>query len=275
MDIPPCRIYGIMARDASVAVLFRRGPSNYVQLIRWDTARDEFSYGQWLHGRIYERRSDLSPDGNLLVYFAANWGNPAGCANNPHSWTTLSWTAISRPPYLTALSLWYKGDAWNGGGLFDTNERLGLNNGGTEFQAPEQKPPFEVYDLNLGQGEDSPIAYVRDARDGWGEDRCGWVSNTVFEHIWHKTVQNVVLWRILSFKHSKFETMFLAEGADIDLSGAEWADWDQRNRLVYAVGGALFVADFNQTSSPQGKQIADFNDQRFQAIKSPAWAAHW
>ena len=29
-----------------------------------------------------------------------------------------SWTAISKAPYLKALTLYGKGDCWNGGGLF-------------------------------------------------------------------------------------------------------------------------------------------------------------
>ncbi len=39
---PPCRLSVILAREAPVGVIFRRGPA------------------KWFHGRIYERRSDLS-----------------------------------------------------------------------------------------------------------------------------------------------------------------------------------------------------------------------
>jgi len=41
-----------------------------VQLIRWNTKTDEFETGQRFHGRVYVGRSDLSPDGSLLIYFA-------------------------------------------------------------------------------------------------------------------------------------------------------------------------------------------------------------
>ena len=115
----PCRLFGILARESPVAVVFRRGPSKYCELIHWNTETDELSRGQWFHGRIYERRCDLSPDGRLLIYFAMNgaW----------ESETKGAWTAISKPPYFTALALWPKGDCWNGGGLFIDQQTIWLN----------------------------------------------------------------------------------------------------------------------------------------------------
>ncbi|TGU14674.1 hypothetical protein EN799_66055, partial [bacterium M00.F.Ca.ET.156.01.1.1] len=80
------RLYAILARSARTGVIFRRGPSRLVQLIRWDLRTDTFEHGQWLKGRVYERRCDLSPSGELLVYFAATNRLPYG-----------SWTAISKP----------------------------------------------------------------------------------------------------------------------------------------------------------------------------------
>src|ERR1041384_8508875 len=70
------RLFAILARKSPYAVIFRRGPSRSVLLIRWNTETDTFEHGQWLRGRIYERRCDLSPDGGLLLYFAANWHPP-------------------------------------------------------------------------------------------------------------------------------------------------------------------------------------------------------
>src|ERR1044071_9107311 len=91
---PGVRLYSILARDAPRGVVFRRGPSKQVLLILWRTDTDEFIEGQWLKGRIYERRCDLSPSGEWLVYFAADYKKPY-----------FSWTALSRPPYLTAIAL--------------------------------------------------------------------------------------------------------------------------------------------------------------------------
>ena len=43
-------------------------------MIGWNLNTDEFTLGQWLYGRIYEYRCDLSPDGRYLLYFAARYG---------------------------------------------------------------------------------------------------------------------------------------------------------------------------------------------------------
>ena len=52
---PACRLYGLVARDARTAVVFRRGPSKRVRRLRWDLATDAVTPGQWLAGRIYTR----------------------------------------------------------------------------------------------------------------------------------------------------------------------------------------------------------------------------
>ena len=60
---PPPRLWVVRAKDAPIAVIFRRGPSKQVELILWNMHKDTFERGQWFKGRIYERRCDLSPDG--------------------------------------------------------------------------------------------------------------------------------------------------------------------------------------------------------------------
>ena len=59
----PARVHVILARNADYGIIIRRGPSKTVCTIGWDRKRDRFEVGQWMRGRIYERRCDLSPDG--------------------------------------------------------------------------------------------------------------------------------------------------------------------------------------------------------------------
>ena len=117
----PARIHVLLAHDAPLGVVIRRGPSRQVCTMLWNRETDEFRLGQWFKGRIYERRADLSPDGKYLIYFAMNgrWGSEARG----------SWTAISRAPYLKAIALYPKGDCWLGGGLFTGNRTYYLNDG--------------------------------------------------------------------------------------------------------------------------------------------------
>ena len=72
----PARLHVILARQAAKAVVFRRGPSQQVCTLGWDLETDTFTMGQWLKGRIYEYRSDLSPDGELMIYFATDFRRP-------------------------------------------------------------------------------------------------------------------------------------------------------------------------------------------------------
>ena len=67
------RIHAILPRKGNKAVVFRRGPASCVAVIGWDLATDTFKVGQWLRGRIYPFRCDLSPDGEYLLYFAARY----------------------------------------------------------------------------------------------------------------------------------------------------------------------------------------------------------
>src|SRR5436309_1302521 len=138
----PPRLHVLLARGSRAALVIRRGPSKSVCTVLWNRDRDTFKLGQWMRGRIYERRCDLSPDGRRFIYFAMNgrW----------QSETKGSWTAISHVPYLKAISLFAKGDCWHGGGLFVSDREFWLNDayGHTQLKASSEvrrsvsyKPP--------------------------------------------------------------------------------------------------------------------------------------
>jgi len=111
------RLFVLLAERAPVAVIVRRGPSAWTQLVLWNTQTDAFTPGAWFRGRIYAEKCDVSPDGQLFVY-AAHQGHRLG------STYTDSWTAVSRPPWLHALVLWPMGTTYGGGGKFVSDRRL-------------------------------------------------------------------------------------------------------------------------------------------------------
>lgn len=117
----PCRLSLVFAAEAPVAVVLRRGPRQWVEVIKWRTDTDDFAHGQWFHGRIYSERCGLSPDGTLFVYFAMKHGWPKSAQGYERTFT-----AVSRPPFLTALAMWPQGDTWGGGGRFVDNRTLRL-----------------------------------------------------------------------------------------------------------------------------------------------------
>lgn len=104
------RLHLFFARESSKAVILRQGPSKTFRMILWDRDDDSFEDGQWLKHKVYPQGCDLSPDGCHFLYFALN-GDWAGETKG-------AYTAISRPPYFTALALFPEGDAWGGGGCF-------------------------------------------------------------------------------------------------------------------------------------------------------------
>ena len=149
-----CTLYGILARDGRSVLVFRRGPSRAVLLLRWWLKSDTIEEGQWFRGRIYEDRCDLSPNGEYLVYFAAKHKGRFG-----------TWTAISHPPFLTALALWPVGHTWGGGGIFSGPHLVALAHGEYQMQlAPEFTLPKH---WRVEQLPHADIESIRLMRAGW------------------------------------------------------------------------------------------------------------
>ena len=159
----PARLHALFAQDTLDAVVIRRGPSKRTAIIAWDRKSDIFTLGRWLNARIYERRSDLSPDGKHLIYFAMNG-----------KWHDIgSWTAISKAPYSSELALFSKDDCWNGGGLFESAHSYwlnDLNNGYGHKQVHDdgslERTLAAPWPESYG-GECPGVYYVRLQKSGW------------------------------------------------------------------------------------------------------------
>lgn len=282
-DKYPARLHLVVAAEAPLAVVFRRGPSRQVCTFLWNIKKDTFTIGQWLKGRIYERRSDLSPDGKYLLYFAMNgrWDSE----------TKGSWTAVSRAPYLKAISLYKKGGCWEGGGLFLSKGSFWLNDRyfsdentlveTTEVRRaggyiPEGGYGGEVNGLYFN-AEDTGVYYRRLLRDGWHyktknchEQRC---------YIFEKQISKNCILRKSSFEGSPSkgrgcywdEHTLIDTSSDIEIpcNGWEWADYFQ-DKLVYASKGGLYRTTIQAVLNADEPQLLhDFNGYTFNAIKAP------
>lgn len=289
--VPPPRLALIQARAADVAVIFRRGPGKQVELVRWDTATDAFERGHWFKGRIFHRRSDLSPDGRYLVYFASKI---SGRTLADPAYTS-TWTAVSRPPWLTALALWPKGDHWAGGGLFADDRTLRLNHSPQMAEPhPQHRPKkaLRVLPNPQARGEDDPIYSARLTRDGWAMTREWQRETPGLMQGFHTRAPElrvrahpgglplcVVMER--SIEGYRYRESFRVEGpggaaaADLPL-GTEWADWDRRGRLLVLAGGRVAAAPVSAEGAvgPLATLI-DLGDDRFEARAAPAAAKRW
>ena len=283
-----CRLYVILARTAPVAVVFRRGPARRVQIVKWATDTDTFEEGQWFHGRMYERRCDLSPDGSLLVYFAQKI-NPRTMAST----YSYAWTAISKLPFLTALALWPKGDCWSGGGLFKSDWSLLLNHSRLDATPhPEHLPPrrLRVSSGVFSRGEDGPILAARMTRDAWKLVQSGrypWKGGrprTERPEVWTREAPSRDATLVQSLDELDFKalggpymTSYLLRRPgrpDVPIPGARWADWDQAGRLVFAKDGCLFSAGLRGDALRE-KLLADQNPNKPRSMKAPEWATRW
>lgn len=271
MNTFPARIHVLLARDAEVGVVLRRGPSKSVCSVLWNRKTDEFRVGQWLRGRIYERRSDLSPDGRYLIYFAMNgrW----------KSETSGSWTAIAKAPWLKAIVLFGKGDCWNGGGLFTSEARYWLNDGyghrsmqsSNLVRRDARYRPPEFYG-----SECSGVYYLRLQRDGWVMKPA--VSAKEFA-VFEKPLLHG--WVLRKYAHveigappgkgcywDEHELEHPESGQRIDGATWEWAELDGK-RLAWAEGGCLFKASVNRSGLGERKLLHDFNSMKFEALTAP------
>ena len=287
------RLYAILARKKPVAVVFRRGPSKQVQLIKWNTEQDTFEYGQWFKGRIYERRCDLSPNGDLLIYFAAKYKGPL-----------FSWTAISRPPYLSALALWPKGDGWGGGGRFVSDARIDLNHRPDEvvladgFSVPKRFK-LRLFGKSPGWGEDDPIWSSRLIRDGWilvsypSATKDDYGSKVMLEYsppiIWRKpnpkwprrfSVEMAVLG--LNERNGSWymvEHIVNRGGDEVDKLGrTDWADWSSTGDLLFAMNGCLYRLPCREgvlASLEESVKLVDLSGSHFEFREAPDRFRQW
>jgi hypothetical protein len=269
----PARLHLIRARKAPVVAVFRRGPSRQVALLQWHLDSDQVTLGQWLKGRIYARRADLSPDGRHLIYFAAT--------HRPMDPYGGCWTAVSRMPFLTALHLYGWGHAWNGGGLFLTDRDYWLNGGGTA--GPDLRVPCALRrvmtpprGLAPRMGEDSVTYFPQLLRDGWtflDETPCNGARHFRFRKpvvpgwMLEKTFIAGLAAGRWAEPYSEIHRLIGPEGATLDMPDAESADtWG--DEVVLAEKGCLCRRRVTPAGPEATRVIADLNGLRFTPAKS-------
>lgn len=278
----PARLHGLLARDRPVGIVVRRGPSKRAAVYLWDRATDTITLGQWLKGRIYERRCDISPDGRHWIYFAMNgkWEEEAKGA----------WTAVARAGWLKALAFYPKGDCWEGGGLFTDDDRYWVNDrhfaldpAAYEARRPRRDPKAT---FPREYGAECPSVYFhRLQRDGWTR----LASKTRLRDFLPAAL---TFWRddttiftkplpgggtLVKRAHATIEpppgagcywdehAVLAPDGTIAEHPDWEWAEVD-RDRLVWTEEGRLWAA-----AAPFDHPILlrDFNQDTFEPIAAP------
>ena len=197
-------------------------------------------------------------------------------------WHDYSWTAISRTPYLKALSLWWHGTGWNGGGIFESETGFYLNRPpewiaktipGVQDRGFKELPLTDelreqcwgtqgecmmVYDFRLKR---DGWRYLENANPGWFYEKTlpnEWILRKEFpggDESWHE-----IYWE----RHCLLD----ADGKVL-LDGKEWrwAEYDDyRKRIVYAENGAIYALELKLPLEP--KQLYDFNGMIYKRISA-------
>jgi hypothetical protein len=274
-----CRLFVYLARESRVAVVLRRGPTDWARLSVWHTDSDTFEHGQWIKGRVYERRSDLSADGTLFAAFVRQSGG-----REPHGADT--WIAVSRPPYFSALAVWFVGGTYHTGAFFPARSSLWL---GFQSDTPPDighlpswlsiAPPRDIsYIDRTSEWTDRTVHFNRLLRDGWTL-----VEREPYLSLWerHHPSRPVTLHMMQALERTQgpgerydvdYSVWNQAEGREQAIGRASWADWDQRGRLVLAREGKLVHWSLEGGTL---EEIADFNGHEPDPQPPPALAHSW
>lgn len=303
------RIEGIIARKANVAVVFRRGPSRETQMLLWDLNTDEVTPGQWIRGLVNIRQCDLTSDGKLLVAGIYDANSRRTAASQVPPSIAQGWTAISRPPYFTALALWF--DASGNGGRWTSDRDLhlftqalpdkGRLSSRIRLRVPGQAgTPFETRCRCDGWVHTAGSTIVHIPRN-WREDEklmrtlmCAGISRETLDQLlpsqfpmdvpiggktWELPFSGGRLVRTQVGYDSDERLTLVEESGEVRVTlerpwnSWAWLDLDGRGRVVYGDKGCLWA----WKNFPQGepKLVADLNANRFEPIPPPDWAREW
>ncbi|MCB1521741.1 MAG: hypothetical protein KDJ37_14360 [Hyphomicrobiaceae bacterium] len=302
---PRTRLDVVFARKAQRAVILRRGPKRHFCLIAWDLETDTFTPGQWMKGVV--RLCDLSPSGDYLLYWAAQYHQSAADRNierrdgataaecyepladrraaafafrKRHPGRRMprylrsegpgvkaapkpidgTWTAISRPPFFSALALWPSFGTWTGGGYFRSDCEVVLS------EAEDGMVPVENVPM--------PIR-MKLARYGDQTARCD------------KEIRDIIAGINDAGRGTDDAEDDDARRAEVvsalKASGVRWLDWlapQPSGDLLYAADGAVFRLEGwagipAKAARERSRLLADFNGLSFQQMRAPAEAMRW
>ncbi len=214
----------MLAAEAPIGIVFRRGPTKFYRVYSWNRDKDRFRRFGVFNGRLYPERSDISPDGKHFLYFAMA-GSEWAVAG-----TKGTWTALSEVGKMSAQSLWGIGDTWGGGGVFLSNREYWLQ----ESHVNELACLRDSATLRRVRMAKAPLpAHARQKNSLQG----GWTL----------------------VRARKGYCLESETEAILELPDWEWAGWD-RKRLVWAELGRLYAAPLKRGGLGAAKVIHDFND---------------
>lgn len=260
------RVFVLIPTDGYNAIVICRFNSRKTGVFKWDLLSNKVTVSQWLKSRIHESLSDISLDGKYFIYTANDKG--------------YGYTAISKAPWIKAISFWWDG-GFRGGGFFIDNKRYLLNNGKVGYHEFSDKSIIGVKSGKFAE-KNQPFNAVYEAffTDYSFHARLlknGWVLK-MKEHsiyIFTKSINsNTVLEKHV---HGYSRIKSKGKGAFweshrmiIDNVVEEKEDWEWceywHNTIYYSEKGCLYALT-NIENNP--KLIHDFNNEVFVCNRAP------
>ena len=275
------RLDVLFAAAAPKAVILRRGPKTHWHLILWDLAADTFTPGQWMKGLV--RLCDLSPAGDKLIYWAAQYHASAGW-RRPHPAgpydplrarsavnlrpgrkvprylraaaggqrgypqpLTGTWTAVSTPPYFSALAIWPAFGHWTGGGVFLSERDLCIHEPLDRMVAIEHVPMPPGVRVRSHRVSSLSHAATRRRSAGGPNIRVALDPEAM--------ARNGITWFEFAHALSDAELVFACDGRIYRLQG--WRDLPADRYFA------------------QARLLADLNGSRFTLRAAPPEAMRW
>jgi hypothetical protein len=269
------RIYCIPATDAPIVAVFRRGPTYWSHVGRWNLAQRRYESGAWLGGRIFPRRSDVSPDGRWLCYFAhkpnATWDHGE------------AYVAVSKLPWLTALHAFATCGTWTRGYHFTQDSRLIKDAEGSALPIPFglKSSSAEQFATERRRGwDEAPDSPPRSPADAWDQNRHARMQKR------QPGGERLLRVESLGWAGGEFGVEQAVDGmrvlysleTDGDprlLDDLQWADWDPQGRLLVATrSGMLEIRDLK---ADHFDVLFEEDLSRLQPNPAPApgWAGSW
>ena len=269
----PPRIYCIPATAAPVVAVFRRGPTRWSHVGRWDLGASRYEPGAWIGGRLFPRRSDLSPDGRLLCYFAhkptATWEHGD------------AYVALSKLPWLTALHAFGTCGTWTRGYHFTEDP----DDGDADLAA--LRLPYGLRAIRPAQfaterrrgWQEAPDSPERDPTDMWDQRRNARMFKRRPNGDRVLRVESVGWaggeWVEQAVDGLRVRYHLEARAAIVPLDDVQWADWDGDGRLLVATrDGHLQIRDVS-TDPPAIVFDADLSVLEPDPTPAPDWAQRW
>ncbi len=276
---PPPRLYAIVATEAPVALVFRRGPSDWYHLIKWNLVDGSLEHGVWVKRKLFPERCDLSPDGSLMLFYLSGGFPPAHavqdeCYGDASEGRYRVLSGVARVPWLFPLVSWELGDTYGRGSCFG--------------DAPFGARDAESYSIGRDRvriSKNEVHAFLNERRRGWSE--AAECPPRAPDDMWDE-FRNVIIEKprpggteVLRLAGGPYEpgmtgkkpSYSLRRGTEsTELPEAQWADWDHRGRLLIAsVNGTLRIeaCDWPDRSVVMEH---DLHDLRPEPAPAPDWA---